>query len=88
MSRWKDFRTLFARISLPLLRTLMVNQSGNSLLRRFRRDESGSYVIVLALAMPVLVGTAGLGTEFGWWLYTHKSMQSAADSAAVSAATK
>ena len=87
MSRWKDYRTLFARISHPLLRTLMVNQSGNSLLRRFRRDESGSYVIVLALAMPVLVGTAGLGTEFGWWLYTHKSMQSAADSAAVSAAT-
>src|SRR5450759_1639942 len=57
------------------------------LLQRFRRDQSGSYVIVFALVMPVLVGTAGLGTEVGWWLYTHKNMQSAADSAAVSAAT-
>ncbi|OAE99057.1 hypothetical protein AYJ54_33915 [Bradyrhizobium centrolobii] len=37
--------------------------------------------------MPVLVGTAGLGTEVGWWYYKHKNMQSAADSGAVSAAT-
>ncbi|OKO82996.1 hypothetical protein AC628_02725 [Bradyrhizobium sp. NAS96.2] len=37
--------------------------------------------------MPVLVGTAGLGTEVAWWFYKHKNMMSAADSAAVSAAT-
>jgi hypothetical protein len=59
----------------------------DSLLRHFVRDQSGSYAIVVALVMPVLVGTAGLGTEVGWWLYKHKSMQSAADSGAVSAAT-
>jgi hypothetical protein len=41
----------------------------------------------MALMMPVLVGTAGLGTEVVWWLYKHKNMQSAADSGAVSAAT-
>ncbi|MBR1133938.1 TadE/TadG family type IV pilus assembly protein [Bradyrhizobium iriomotense] len=58
-----------------------------SLLRQFARDQSGSYVIVSALLMPVLVGTAGLGTEVGWWYYKHKNMQSAADSGAVSAAT-
>ncbi|MBB4370095.1 Flp pilus assembly protein TadG [Bradyrhizobium sp. cir1] len=58
-----------------------------SLLQRFARDQSGSYVIVSALLMPVLVGTAGLGTEVGWWYYKHKNMQSAADSGAVSAAT-
>jgi Flp pilus assembly protein TadG len=57
------------------------------LLERFARDESGSYVIISALLMPVLVGTAGLGTEVGWWYYKHKNMQSAADSGAVSAAT-
>lgn len=57
------------------------------LLQRFARDQSGSYVIVVALMMPVLVGTAGLGTEVVWWLYKHKDMQSAADSGAVSAAT-
>src|SRR3569833_432230 len=55
--------------------------------RRFGRDESGSNVILTALLMPVLVGTAGLGTEVGWWYYKHKNMQSAADSGAVSAAT-
>lgn len=58
-----------------------------NLLRRFLRDESGNYVIAVALLMPVLIGTAGLGTEVTWWLYKHKSMQSAADSGAVSAAT-
>ncbi|WFU13881.1 TadE/TadG family type IV pilus assembly protein [Bradyrhizobium sp. CB3481] len=57
------------------------------LLRRFVRDESGSYVILSAMLMPVLVGAASLGTEVGWWLYKHKNMQSAADSGAVSAAT-
>jgi hypothetical protein len=59
----------------------------DSLLRRFARDRSGSYVIASALMMPVLIGTAGLGTEVAWWLYKHKDMQSAADSGAVSAAT-
>ncbi|MFB9269235.1 TadE/TadG family type IV pilus assembly protein [Bradyrhizobium erythrophlei] len=57
------------------------------LLRRFAGDETGSYAIVIAVVMPVLVGTAGLGTEVAWWFYKHKNMLSAADSAAVSAAT-
>jgi Flp pilus assembly protein TadG len=57
------------------------------LAHRFWRDESGSYITVVALLMPVLIGTAGLGTEVGWWLYKHKNLQSAADSGAVSAAT-
>src|SRR5215475_13055239 len=57
------------------------------ILQRFIQDQSGSYVIISALLMPVLVGTAGLGTEVGWWYYKHKNMQSAADSGAVSAAT-
>ena len=74
----------FAGILHPVTGSL---ESCKGLLRRFRRDQSGTYMIVIALAMPVLVGTAGLGTEAGWWLYTHKNMQSAADSAAVSAAT-
>jgi Flp pilus assembly protein TadG len=58
-----------------------------SLVQRFIQDRSGSYAIIVALLMPVLVGTAGLGTEVGWWYYKHKNMQSAADSGAVSAAT-
>lgn len=59
----------------------------SGLFHEFMRDQSGSYVILSALLMPVLVGTAGLGTEVGWWYYKHKNMQSAADSGAVSAAT-
>jgi Flp pilus assembly protein TadG len=62
-------------------------EKGHRLLQSFLGDQSGSYVLVLALMMPVLVGTAGLGTEVVWWLYKHKNMQSAADSGAVSAAT-
>jgi Flp pilus assembly protein TadG len=62
-------------------------QNRGHLFRHFIRDESGSYVILSALMMPVLVGAASLGTEVGWWLYKHKNMQSAADSGAVSAAT-
>jgi Flp pilus assembly protein TadG len=81
MSLWESRRT----ISPVVLRKLMLQRE--SLLKRFLRDESGTYVIIMALAMPVLVGTAGLGTEVAWWYYKHKNMQSAADSGAVSAAT-
>ena len=81
MSLWESRRT----ISRVVLRKLI--SQGESSLKRFQRDESGTYVIIMALAMPVLVGTAGLGTEVTWWYYKHKNMQSAADSGAVSAAT-
>lgn len=57
------------------------------LLRRFRRDESGGYLIISALLMPALVGFVGLGTETGLWFYKHQAMQGAADSGAISAAT-
>lgn len=56
------------------------------LLRRFRDDRSGNYVIITALATPALLGLVGLGTENGLWLYTHQSLQSASDVAAFSAA--
>jgi Flp pilus assembly protein TadG len=81
MSLWESRRT----ISAAVLRKLVSQRE--STLKRFLRDESGTYVIIMALAMPVLVGTAGLGTEVAWWYYKHKNMQSAADSGAVSAAT-
>ena len=55
--------------------------------RRFWRDRRGSYSMVVALMLPVLVGFTSLGTEVGLWLYTHQNMQSAADAAAFSAAS-
>ncbi len=57
------------------------------MLRGFARDERGSYIIVAGMVMPALVGAIGLGTEIGVLYHKQKSMQSAADSAAVSAAT-
>ena len=58
-----------------------------SVFSRFLRDTSGSYLIIGALMMPVLVGAVGLGTDYGLWVHTHQTAQSATDSAAVSAAT-
>jgi hypothetical protein len=56
------------------------------LLVRVLCDEEGSYLVLFAFLMPVLVGVAGLGTEGGLWLYTQQALQGAADSAALSAA--
>jgi Flp pilus assembly protein TadG len=54
---------------------------------RFWRDRSGNYAIVTALLSPVLIGSAGLATEGGLWVYVHQTLQGSADSAALSAAT-
>src|ERR1700676_5161129 len=62
-------------------------RNSENLVIRFARDKTGSYLIISALMMPVLIGFVGLGTDYGLWVYTHQSAQSAADSAAVSTAT-
>jgi Flp pilus assembly protein TadG len=62
------------------------NRRFRDLLQRFRDDRSGNYLVITALATPALLGLVGLGTENGLWLYTHQSLQSAADVAAFSAA--
>lgn len=54
---------------------------------RLWNDRRGSYSVITALVFPIAVGFVGLGTETGLWLYTHQTMQSAADGAAFSAAT-
>src|SRR5215831_11642971 len=56
------------------------------LLVRLLRDEAGISLIPMTLMLPVMVGFAGLGTEAGLWLYSHQSLQAAADAAAVSGA--
>jgi hypothetical protein len=89
MSRWKNCRSRsqrrFATYNVLILAAKAPRHK--RLLQRFARDQSGSYAVAVALMMPVLIGTAGLGTEAVWWLYKHKNMQSAADFGAVSAAT-
>lgn len=54
---------------------------------RLLTDQSGNYLTITAVLMPVLIGFAGLATDVGLWLLAHQTMQSAADSGAVSAAT-
>jgi Flp pilus assembly protein TadG len=53
---------------------------------RFRRDESGNYLIITGLLMSAMVGLAGLGTDYGIWTWKQQTMQGAADSAAVAGA--
>jgi Flp pilus assembly protein TadG len=56
------------------------------LMARLLRDEEGAWLISMTIMLPVLIGVAGLGTEGGMLFYQHRSLQSAADSAAYSAA--
>src|SRR5262245_49565798 len=55
-------------------------------LARLLRDEEGSFLVYVALGMPVFIGLAGLATEGGLILYNHRNVSSAADAAAYSAA--
>lgn len=54
--------------------------------KQLARDTSGATAVVTGLVFTGLVGFVGLGTETGLWYYTHRTMQSAADSGALSAA--
>lgn len=50
-------------------------------------DRRGNIAVLTALLLPVLVGFAGIAVEIVYWYMTQRSMQNAADSAAVAAAT-
>jgi len=54
--------------------------------QRFSRDSRGAAAIIFALAVPVMLGFAGLGIEIGTWLMNSRAMQGVADAAATSAA--
>lgn len=49
--------------------------------------ERGSVAVMIALALPVLIGLVALGTEITLLLFKQRQMQSAADGAALGAAT-
>jgi Putative Flp pilus-assembly TadE/G-like len=66
-------RSLRGRYSLRLLAEVL-------------RDEAGSFLLYGTIAMPVFIGVAGLATEGGLLFYNHRTLQSAADAAAYSAA--
>src|ERR1044072_8611490 len=49
-------------------------------------DRKGGAAVLFAVSLSGIIGFAGLGTEVGSWYLTKRSMQSAADSAATTAA--
>jgi hypothetical protein len=65
----------------------LLRSAGRNGLLRFRRSQAGNVLMIAALILPLLVGFVGLGVDIALWFYKHQTMQSAADSAAISAAT-
>ena len=57
-----------------------------SAIARFSHDEHGISAIVVAVALPGLIGFGALGAETGLWYAIKLQNQSAADAAAISAA--
>jgi hypothetical protein len=56
-------------------------------LRSVVRDERGNVAIITALTSSIVLGAFGLGAEAASWMSTKRSMQDAADAAAIAAAT-
>jgi len=48
----------------------------------FLRDRRGLTAVTFALSLPVIIGSAGLGVEVGYWLFEERRLQTAADLAA------
>jgi Flp pilus assembly protein TadG len=53
---------------------------------RVAQDRAGTISVMAALSLTALIGFAGLGTEVSFWYVKQQQMQSAADTAAFSAA--
>lgn len=50
-------------------------------------DQRGTIAVIMAFMFPILIGAFGLGFEITNWYLTTRSMQNAADAAAIAAAT-
>jgi hypothetical protein len=49
-------------------------------------SERGAFAVIFILLVPLFLGMAGIGVDVGYWYETKRSLQIAADSAAVSGA--
>jgi Flp pilus assembly protein TadG len=68
----------------------MSSRTSSRIFRRLldlRRDRCGNVTVMMAFLLPPLIGTFGLGFEVANWYLITRTMQNAADSAAVAAAT-
>lgn len=57
-------------------------------LRRFLADEGGNFVLIAALILPVLIGSAALAVEYGMGLVTRSQNQRIADMSAFAGALR
>ncbi|MCB1783616.1 MAG: Tad domain-containing protein [Alphaproteobacteria bacterium] len=55
------------------------------LVDQFVRSRSGSVLPIVALALPVIIGVAGLGADASMWMAKKRNLQQAADSAILAA---
>ena len=55
--------------------------------RAFLSDRRGSTIVVVALALPALIGAMGLAAEVSYWRSHRRAMQNAADASVIAAAT-
>src|ERR1700744_2961213 len=55
--------------------------------RAFRKDDAAAAAVMFAVAAPILIGAMGLAAEVSYWRLHQRSMQNAADAAAIAAAT-
>ena len=53
---------------------------------RLLRDRRGVSVVLIAFALPALIGVTALGVEVGFWYALKRQDQTAADAAALSGA--
>jgi len=56
-------------------------------LTRLREDQRGGVAVMMGLLFPVVLATLGLGFEISNWYLKTRSMQNAADAAAIAAAS-
>jgi hypothetical protein len=54
----------------------------SALLKRFGFDRRGATAVVVGMALPVLVGAAGLGAEAAFWGFRQRALQQITDAAA------
>lgn len=53
--------------------------------KNYLKSNSGSVLPFVALSLPVIIGMIGLGTDAGLWMAQKRSLQNAADAAAIAA---
>lgn len=56
------------------------------LMRKMRRDEGGNATLLMAIGMPVLLGSSGLAVDFSQWYMWKRELQYAVDQSAIAGA--